>query len=408
MQRLPRLTTLHASARSAIGVGYLLICLAALLAAVFVGPLGYAPFPLPFARTPEPVVVTVWYGGEKRAWLEDAVARFAATAPRVGSRPVRIVLRGVNSREQALRVAREDWRGDGAPAVVSPDSGTWVEALRAEWAARSPGAAEIVAGGPLAPVPLVVTPLVAVAWEERGELIWGAQPGAFWPRLHDALAQPSWSALGGGEAWGPVKLGQASPSTSDSGAQALVLLGYGFHGATAGLSPADAQSPELAAWLATFQGAVPQFSDSTDALMTAMLQRGPSVYDVALVPESLAIEAFASAGTWGRLRIYYPPATLVSDHPYAILDAPWTTADERQGARLFRDFLLSRPVQERALTYGFRPANAAVPVATSDPRNPFNQYQPNGLRADLPALIDTPTPAVVEALLQAWQRASGR
>jgi ABC-type Fe3+ transport system substrate-binding protein len=266
----------------------------------------------------------------------------------------------------------------------------------------------LVAGGADAPRPLAQTPLVLVAWRERGDLIWRDPAGDTWRQLHDALAQPGWSALGGSEDWGPVKLGQTSPALSNSGAQALALMAYSFYGRTGSLSAADAQSPELAAWLATFQSAVPEFGESTGDLMTTMLQRGPSTYDVALVYESTAIEALAAPRTWGALQVYYPPATLVSDHPFAILDAPWASAAERDGARLFRDFLLARESQERALSYGLRPATAAVSAGALGAQSPFVLYRDQGLRAELPPAAETPAPEAIEALLAEWERQHGR
>jgi ABC-type Fe3+ transport system substrate-binding protein len=392
MQRLTRL----------IGFGYLAICLAALLVTTFLIPLGYAPFPLRLGPAREPVVVTVWYGTEKRAWLEDAAARYAQSEPRVGGRPVQIVLRGIGSREQAERVAAQRWGAEPPPTVVSPASSMWVEVLSAEWARRNPGAAPVVAQGEDAPTPLALTPLVLVAWEERGQLIWRGGEADFWRELSSALAKDNWRELGGREAWGPVKLGHTSPLTSNSGAQTLALLAYGYYGRAGGLTPADIASADFRAWLAGVEGAVPAFGDSTGALMTSMLQRGPSMYDVAAVYENLAIESFEPARAWGGLRVYYPPATIVSDHPYAILDAPWTTADERDAARQFRAFLLSRAIQERARAHGFRPADPSVPLAGDDPASPFNRYQANGLRADIRQQVELPAADVLAALLDVW------
>ncbi|HWQ15323.1 MAG TPA: substrate-binding domain-containing protein [Roseiflexaceae bacterium] len=392
MQRLTRL----------IGIGYLAICLLALLATTFVAPLGYAPFPLQIGPAREPVVLTVWYGTEKRAWLEEAAARFAQGDPRVGGRPVRVVLRGIGSREQAERVASQRWGGEPPPAVISPASSMWLEVLRGAWAARNPGAPPVLPEGADAPAPLALTPLVLVAWEERGPLIWRGEEG-FWQELAGALARRNWSELGGREEWGPVKLGHTSPLTSNSGAQALVLLAYGYHGKAAGLTIADVSSAGFRAWLAGVESAVPAFSDSTGALVTSMLQRGPSMYDAAVVYENLAIESFEAARAWGGLRVYYPPATALSDHPYAILNAPWVTPAEREAARQFRAFLLSRPIQERARAHGFRPADPGVPIVSDDPANPFNRYQANGLRADIQQQAEPPTADVLAALLDLWQ-----
>jgi hypothetical protein len=395
MQRLPRL----------VGVGYLLVCALALLATAFAGPIGYAPFPLPIGPAREPVVVTIWYGTEKRAWLEDAVARYTATNPRVGGRPVRIVLRGLGSREQVERVARQEWGTDGAPTVVSPASSLWLEVLRARWAAEQGG--DPLAQGVDAPAPLALTPLVLVSWAERGALIW-PEGVADWGRLHDALARSNWSELGGRAEWGPVKFAHTTPLTSNSGAQTLVLLAYGYHQKSAGLSVADVEDAQFLAWLDAVEGAVGEFPDSTGDFVSRLAQFGPSTYDVIALYENLAIESIAPARRWGELRVYYPPATLLSDHPYAALDAPWVTREQREAARGFRAFLLSRPIQERALAYGFRPADPAVSVVTNDPQNPFNLYRDSGLRPEIQGQAEQPAPAVVEALLARWSARYGR
>jgi len=76
MQRLSRI----------IGFGYIAICLAALIGSAVGLPLGYAPLKLKLGPAGQPVVVTIWYGTEKEAWLKDAVARFEAINPMLGNR----------------------------------------------------------------------------------------------------------------------------------------------------------------------------------------------------------------------------------------------------------------------------------------------------------------------------------
>jgi len=136
------------SVTRAIGIGYLLICLLALLATAFVGPVGNAPFPLPIGPAQDPVVVTIWYGTGKRQWFEDAAQRFAATNPRVGNRPIQIVLRGIGSRDIAVRAARREFGSDGQPTVISPASSMWIEVARTDWAALNPGTPSFITGNP--------------------------------------------------------------------------------------------------------------------------------------------------------------------------------------------------------------------------------------------------------------------
>jgi hypothetical protein len=404
----------------AVGLGFILLSLAALALKALVavpGPLGYAPVDLGIGPEVQPVEVVIWYGTEKQAWLEEAARRFEAGGAAVGGRPIRLSLVGLGSREMVDRVARQDWGGAAPPTVVSPASSLWTEALKGEWAARN-GGAQILSGG--AP-PLVLTPLVAVAWEERAAVLWPRGAGDFWPQLHDALVDPrGWAGVaerngfpaGSPEAaraagWGPVKLGHTSPLSSNSGAQALLLMTYGYHGKAAGLSLADIQDPGYQQWVEQIEAAVPDFGESSGSFMTSMVQFGPSKYDVALVYENLALKSIEAARSrWGQpLRIYYPPATVLSDHPYAILGDPLTTPEQRAAAERFRDFLLERPQQELALTYGFRPASPAVPLTGAD--SPFVRYASYGAQPEVGQQVEAPPADVFAAMLAFWQQRIG-
>jgi len=72
----------------------------------------------------------------------------------------------------------------------------------------------------------------------------------------------------------------------------------------------------------------------------------------------------------GNLKIYYPKTTLWSDHPIALLRADWVKPEQAQAARTFVTHLKSVAVQKRALAYGFRPTDPAVPLETPDANNP--------------------------------------
>jgi Ca-activated chloride channel family protein len=48
--------------------------------------------------------------------------------------------------------------------------------------------------------------------------------------------------------------------------------------------------------------------------------------------------------------------TLVADHPYVVLDAPWVDAQERRAAARFLDHLKSDAIQQEFMTNGFRGA----------------------------------------------------
>ncbi|NJO85054.1 MAG: ABC transporter substrate-binding protein, partial [Blastochloris sp.] len=132
------------------------------------------------------------------------------------------------------------------------------------------------------------------------------------------------------------KFGQTSPETSNSGIQTLVLLAYAYHNKTTGLSLADIRDAGFRAWMGDMQQSVANngYPNSTGNLMEDVMRRGPSQYDFIVVYENLAIENIERVQPWGTLRVYYPPANILSDHPYAILDAPWVAPEQRAAAAL--------------------------------------------------------------------------
>ena len=379
-----------------IAIGYVVICLLALALTALLGPLGYAPFPLVPARARPPIVVTLWYSTEKREWLEAAKAAFEQTNPTYGGRPIQIQLKGLGSPEIAQRVAQEDWGGETPPTAVSPASGMWLSMFNVS----------VAGAGAEAPQPLVLSPLVVVSWEARAKALWPNGPRNFWADLHDAIADSSgWKAHGGQEIWGPVKFGHTSPLTSNSGAQTLILLAYAFHNKSGGLSSADIGDPAFAQWLGEIESGVSSFGDSTGTFMDDIVNKGPSQYDFGVVYENLALQSMdAAQQRQGQpLRLFYPPATMLSDHPFAVLNGGWATSEERAAAIVFRDFLRSNAIQKLALQYGFRPTDPNVAIAGDEASNPFKKYAPNGARVDLAQQAETPSAQVVSALLELWK-----
>jgi ABC-type sulfate transport system substrate-binding protein len=138
--------------------------------------------------------------------------------------------------------------------------------------------------------------------------------------------------------------------------------------------------------------------------MNAMVQRGWSTYDCVMVYESNAVERLRQAnGRWGPLRVIYPSCNFWNDHPYYVLNVPWSTPDQHRAANAFARFLLSEPAQREAMAHGFRPANLNVP--TNGPDSPFVQFADVGLRVAVPGVFCEPPDAdAIETLLLGWQR----
>jgi ABC-type sulfate transport system substrate-binding protein len=179
-----------------------------------------------------------------------------------------------------------------------------------------------------------------------------------------------------------------------------------FSGKTKDIGLSDVVNPNFGIWMASLESGVSGLSNSTGNMMRDMVLRGPSSYDALFVYENVAIDYLKSAqGRWGDLRIIYPHVNLWNDNPFCILDAPWSTSEQKRAAGIFLDFLMSDPIQRAALDHGFRPGNLNVPVKTPD--SPFVRYESSGLKIELGSVCESPKAEVINNLLGLWQRTSG-
>ena len=348
---------------------------------------------------PAPIVVPVLYSTEKESWLNEVVADFESSPRyRVDGRPIRLEMKKMGSREMILDVLD----GVEEPVLLSPASSLQASILESQSASKF--------GKPLANAAncrsVVNTPLVLVAWRERAQILWGDNPpDQMWHQVHDVLVDPQgWAAYDHPD-WGYIKFGHTDPLKSNSGFMTVLLMTYDYFGKTSGLTSADLLSDtDYQQWLIELESTVSNFGDSTGTYMKEIVAYGPSVHDIVTVYEATAIEHAENAvGRYGELRVYYPPATVMSDHPFCILDADWVSPEQTEAAQMFIDYLQTQPVQELALLkYGFRPTNPAVPL--EQPGSPFERYVPNGLRVDLPPQVEVPPGDVLDTLLDFWLR----
>ncbi len=360
--------------------------------------------PLPGSATPAPtpvaaasVEVTFEYSTEKREWLEAAVADFARANP-----GIKVTLVGKGSLEAEAAILD----GTDKPVLWSPADTMVANLLASEWETKT-GHALYATSGDAAPQPLLLTPLVFAVWEDRAKVLVDAPGGGLsWKRIHDAVASPrGWPGIGGKPAWGFVKLGHTDPTRSNSGTQAIALMAFEFFGKTSGLTVEQLLDPKFQAYLQQIELGVPHFEASTGTFMTDMIRFGPSKYDIAVVYESLAVSQLANAqGRWGSLHIYYPPVTIWSDHPVAILGGDWVTPAQRAAAGKLVAFLRSQAEQATALKFGFRPEDPSVPMKSADPANPFTKMAEFGLALELPPAAQPLDGAVVRNLMQLWTR----
>jgi ABC-type Fe3+ transport system substrate-binding protein len=346
--------------------------------------------------------ISFLYSTEKKDWVESAAAAFQQEHP-----TIKVHLEGKGSLDAAQAILD----GREKPTVWSPADTTVLRLLESDWAMEPSRGPLFAKEGEDAPQSLVISPLVFVVWEDRAEVLLKANEGkaVSWKTIHKAVASDQgWPAIGGKAEWGFVKLGHTDPTRSNSGLQALLLASFEYYNKRSGLTVADLLDPKYQEWIRQLEKGVSRFETSTGTFMTDMVRFGPSRYDIAVVYENLAISQITNAqGRWGNLKVYYPPLTLWSDHPAVVLQGDWVTPKQRAAARQWLAYLRSRRVQERALAFGFRPADPEVPLKTKDPSNPFTRLAEHGILVDVPPVAEVPEGPVVRNLLTMWSRVVG-
>jgi ABC-type glycerol-3-phosphate transport system substrate-binding protein len=341
-----------------------------------------------------PVEIGVAYGTEKQRWLEWAVAEFAKSSE---GRHIKVNLIPMGSLEGARAVVSGDQRIN----VWSPASALYKEIFVQEWQVK------YNTDPILKEEPLALSPMVFVVWDERYQAFIQKYKVMSLDTVNQALkAKGGWDEIAHKPEWGLFKFGHTHPNQSNSGLMTIVVAAYTYHHKTNNLTLKDVLDVNFQNWLGDLERGASGFSNSTGNMMKEMVLKGPSSYDALMVYESVAIDYLKNAeGRWGQLRVVYPEYNAWNDNPYYIINASWSTSDQRKAAETFLAFLLTEPIQKESLKHGFRPANTNVAIKFAD--SPFEMYAANGVQVDLQKICESPRAEVVNNLLASWQRAQG-
>ncbi|HLW65122.1 MAG TPA: substrate-binding domain-containing protein, partial [Gemmataceae bacterium] len=202
---------------------------------------------------------------------------------------------------------------------------------------------------------------------------------------------------------GRFRFGRTNPDQSISGLMSLLLTACEFNHERP-VSFADVTDPGFQSWLANFKRGLAGTSNSSGSLMKDMIAEGPSAFDAVVIFENLAIDYLKAAqGRWGDLHVAYLRRNMWSENPYYILDVPWSSPEQRRAAQAFLSFLLSEPLQRKALSHGFRPANINIPIR-EDMEGPFVRHKDRGLQIEFGSIYDPADATATKELLKLWER----
>jgi Ca-activated chloride channel family protein len=344
------------------------------------------------AAAPAAVDLDVVFSSEKKEWAGEAIGQFnGAGAKTDDGRPIHVKVTFMGSVEPIDGIVA----GTLKPHVFSPASSFVLPLLTDAWTGANGATARPIVGSA---DPLVLSPVVIAMWDPMARALGWPSRKLGWHDIAALARSPDgWRGKGHPE-WGDFRFGHTHPAYSNSGLIAVLAEAYAGAGKTRDLAAADLTDAHTRAFLRDAESAVVHYGRSTGFFYDALAAHGPAYLSAAVLYENLVVTSGKDAKLPFPLVCLYPKeGTAWADHPFVILDAPWVGAPERDAAKKLEAYLLSRPVQERAMTsFGFRPALTDIPLGApidadhgADPKEPQT-------------LLAAPNVRVTRALLDTW------
>lgn len=331
------------------------------------------------------------YGSEKEGWIEAVTSSFNAEAHRTAAGKT-IAVEAVP--QGSGEMIDDILSGTRQPDVISPASEAFLRLGNAQ--SRTKTGKNLVGDTRN----LVLSPVVIAMWRPMAEAVgWGRAPVGWSNILQLATNPAGWSAFGHPE-WGPFRFGHTHPEYSNSGLIALLAETYAATGRTNGLSVAQVNQPETARFVAGIESAIVHYGSSTGFFGKRMASGGPGYLSAAVLYENMVIEANSTQPPprFPMVAIYPKEGTIWSDHPAGIVEREWVTPERREAARIYIDYLLSKPQQVRALELGFRPGAVDIPLASPlDAAHGVDPKEPQ-------TTLEVPPIEVIDAVRQLWHQ----
>lgn len=341
------------------------------------------------------VTVSIVYGSEKQAWLEPLVQQFNDARNKTSDGKTIMVEATAMGSIESVRGIIE---GTLQPTVWSPASSVYIPVANSEW--KKNHTDDLVTG---TPKDLVLSPVVIAMWRPMAQALGWPDKALGWEDIAQlAVSEEGWAAYSHPE-WGKFKFGHTHPAYSNSGIVSIIAETYAGLGKQRGLTESDLQLPELKDFMTGVESSVIHYGTSTGFFGDRMFERGPSYLSAAVLYENLIVaqETKRINGQSSQIpvvAIYPKEGTFWSNHPYAVLNASWVTAEQKEAAGLFETFLLDKPQQLKSLEFGFRPADPSIPLtAPLDAQHGVDTNQPQ-------TILEIPSAPVIEGIQALWKQ----
>jgi Ca-activated chloride channel family protein len=291
---------------------------------------------------PSNISFTFLYTSEKDGWIKDITPSFEQWFFERFGISVHVELIVTGSHDSVNLILQES----SQPTAWSPASSIWIPYLNQKWISLEKGQ-EIAQDA----TPLVLSPVVIAGWASFFEDNNVTSFNDLYRLAQEGL---------------DYKYGHPDPLLSNGGVMAEVLeFAEALGKKPEDFDVADFTNADALEFVRTIESKTVNYGKSTGFFGKWASENGPTAIDCFTVYESVVISnAEKATQKWGDtlIAIYPEDGTLLSDHPYVILNAPWISEYQKFAASQYLYYLLQESNQDKAQEYGFRPANPSVPV----------------------------------------------
>ena len=347
---------------------------------------------------------------EKAALLTQMAEGYNRSGADVGGRCVQAVVTSKASGGAMDALAR-GWQDDvdgPRPDVWTPAGSGWVGLLQQRTAARD--RPDLVPTGELPRV--AYSPLVIAMPRPMVEALGWPGKALGWNDIYALSNDPSgWGSVGHPE-WGDFELGKTNPFYSTSGLNALVGEYFAATGLSSDLSLARIEDPQVREFVRGVESSVVHYGDTTLTFLSNLQQaddRGEGLtYISAATVEEKSVWDYNQGNPTGDpttlgdhpkpsvplVAVYPKEGTLISDHPWVTLNAPWVDDAKRQASQSFLAWVQAPEQQREFERFAFR-------VADGTPGDLITQG--NGLLPAEPRqVLSPPSPQVLDRIQTSW------
>lgn len=329
---------------------------------------------------PESIEFEFLYTSEKQGWIERVTPEFERWfEERFDIRlTIKLTVTGTHKTVNLILL------GSAEPAAWSPASSLWIPYLNNKWIHE--GHNETIANDW---TPLVTSPIVIAGWS------------SFLSKYNITGFNDLYELSRRGV---DFKYGHPDPLLSNGGAMVAVLeFAEALDKKPDELTLEDLKNPKIIEFVQMIESKSIIYGESTGFFGSWAAENGPGALNMFGVYENIVIDnALKAEMKWGDslVAVYPEKGTLLSDHPYVLIDAEWVSVWQRFAASQYLLYLLKPEIQELAQENGLRPVNPSAPLD----ENLFSSE--NGVQYKIPVqILKPPSGEVLEAIFVAWVKA---